>query len=75
MTNEEKVKGWFKSAKKVGRVHINLYYSPLNTEFRRVAKERYLGKAFIGFEYEGDLYKVTAGPGDCEEILLHLGEI
>ena len=72
---KEEVIAWFNRAKLHGSTEINLYYSPLNEMFNLLTDKRFLGKTFVGYEFEKHLYNVRAGSGDCEERLVYLGEI
>lgn len=72
---DKEVRQWFAQAKKTGTAHINLYYQPLRDKFNALTKRRYLGKVFVGHEFEGFLYEIQAGWRDCEEILVCKGSL
>ena len=61
-------------------VYVN-YYFDKNVEAHRklvregVIKEADYHGAPIGTEYKGHLFRVISGSGDCEEILVCLGEL
>ena len=73
-TIKEEVAEWFERAKK-NRCGINLWYSPLNKEFFRVATPiEVKGVKTDLLEYKGHLFQVRSGSGDCEENLWHVGK-
>ena len=66
------VVGWFQIAKIASCATINLYYSPNQKVFEEItSKVIYKGKDLSKlcglYEYEGELYQLKAGQGDCEE--------
>lgn len=71
---------YYETALKNGRCSVNYYFAP-NSWAKKdlvkdgVIKEIRVGKVYVGSEYKGHLFKVSYGPGDCEENLINLGEI
>lgn len=66
---------WLERAKINGTANINLYFKPLNEAFFSLVRPLRIGTIDIGLEYQGHLYKVVAGSGDCEELLVHQGKL
>ena len=74
---KETVRSWFKDAKNSGRrVTINLYFSPFNKAFRKLAKPAMYGKLQVGWEFDGCLFEIEySSLSDCEEMLICRGKI
>lgn len=73
---EKEVEAWFEEARKRGRCGINLYYQPTrDVFFKLVEKEKLHGIEVGCYSYKKCLYRVSHGPGDCEENLVFLGEM
>jgi hypothetical protein len=73
-TPEQEVREWLRIAK-IHATHINMYYSPYNEAFQKLTTRRYVGNVPVGFEFEGYLFTIQAGSGDCEELLVCEGAI
>jgi len=68
------VEGWFRRARESGYASINLYFSPYNNLFRKMAKPvRVMGHEVSLYQHDGGLYRITYGPRDCEETLWYIG--
>jgi hypothetical protein len=73
---ESVVRGWFKDARKGMWVGINLWYPPNSDAWGRLTTHVIHRGVDTGLvEFEGSFYRVTYGPGDCEENLHWVGDV
>jgi len=69
------VKSWFDRAKAVHCCEINLYYTPYSKRFFSVSKAVFAhGIKTNLITYQGGLYEMREGSGDCEMNLWYMGE-
>ena len=70
------VKGWFERARLSSCSGINLYFTPYNKQFHKLAKKvKVMGHEVSLYKYDGGLYRITYGPGDCEQTLWYIGRV
>lgn len=75
MTAKETVTSWLNYAQLNSRTEVNFYYSDYNKAFHELAQRATYKGLPIGWEFEGHLYTIEAGSGDCQEFLVHLGKL
>jgi hypothetical protein len=73
------VLNWFSVAKKCGRCGINLYYKPAADYFESIITQVFYKSVNLTdkcgvLEYNGELYQIQSGSGDCEENLYYIGK-